>query len=296
MNNSMNTESFLMKIMSKLGFVRIAWSLRRLHCPVGADSLVLEVGSGASPYFRSNVLLDAYENTQQRHWTPLVNDRPTVLGAVECLPFRDKCFDFVIASHVLEHSSRPDLFLKELQRVSKAGYIEVPDALMERLNPYRDHRLEVTVRGSKLLIRKKADWINDSELVELFEAKAKKWISGETIPRHPFDFHVRFYWEQHINYEVLNSDVDADWCAPSELVLSKKRASIRSLINSYALQVLRAIFSQKRRNAQINLADLLACTECRGTELNIGGERIICRTCGTVYPIRNGMPVMFTKT
>lgn len=286
-------ESYWMRVCRKLGWVRIAWSLRRLHCPVDANALVLEVGSGGNPYFRSNVLLDAFEVTQQRHWAPLVADRPTVLGAVERMPFRDKSFDFVIASHVFEHSTQPEQFLQELQRVAKAGYIEVPDALMERLNPYRDHRLEVTVRGGRLIVRKKAAWRADPELVELFESRGKKWISGETIPRHPFDFHVRYYWRDSIDFTLLNPEVDASWAAPTETNPGVPRRSLRSRINATVLQTARRLFSQRKRNARIRLDTLLACPQCRGEELDIGKVAISCRSCHAEYSVRNGLPAMF---
>ena len=65
------TESMAMRFFRRLGFDGIAWSLRRLHCPVDPEALVLEVGSGGNPYDRANVLLDAYEVTRQRHWVPL---------------------------------------------------------------------------------------------------------------------------------------------------------------------------------------------------------------------------------
>lgn len=288
-------DSFLMRICRKLGLVRLAWSLRRLHCPVDTDALVLEVGSGGNPYFRANVLLDAFEVTQQRHWAPLITDRPTVLGAVERLPFRDKSFDFVIASHVFEHSPQPELFLQELQRVSKAGYIEVPDALMERLNPYRDHRLEITVRDGRLVIRKKGNWRTDPELVELYEHRSKKWISGETIPRHPFDFHVRYYWQDSINFTVLNPDVDATWEAPTEANPGTPHNSLRAHINARVLQIVRSLLSQRNRNAKLKLETLLACPKCRGAELDVQHERIICLNCLSEYPLRNGLPIMFAK-
>jgi SAM-dependent methyltransferase len=288
-------ESFWMRLCRKLGWTRLAWSLRRLHCPVAPDALVLEVGSGGNPYFRSNVLLDAFEVTQQRHWAPLVADRATVLGAVEHLPFRDKSFDFVIASHVFEHSTQPELFLRELQRVAKAGYIEVPDALMERLNPYRDHRLEITVRDGVLLVRKKPDWRTDPVLVELFDSRGKKWISGETIPKHPFDFHVRYYWDEHIDFTVLNPEVDADWAAPTEENPGTPRNGLRARVNKRVLQLARSLFSQRKRNIGIKLDDLLACPECRSADLHIGAERIACRSCHAEYPVRNGLPAMFVK-
>ena len=49
------------------------------------------------------------------------------------LPFKDKEFDFVIASHVLEHVEDPQFFIKELERVAAKGYIELPTILEDNL-------------------------------------------------------------------------------------------------------------------------------------------------------------------
>ena len=49
------------------------------------------------------------------------------------LPFEDGEFDFVIASHVLEHVDDTYFFIKELERVSSKGYIEVPTILEDNL-------------------------------------------------------------------------------------------------------------------------------------------------------------------
>lgn len=287
-------ESMMMGFCRTIGFERLAWSLRRLYCPVEHSALVLEVGSGGNPYFRANVLLDAFEATRQRHWAPLVTDRPTVLGEVEHLPFSDKAFDFVIASHVLEHSSDPEAFLLELQRVARAGYIEVPDAIMERLNPYHDHRLEITARDNTLIIRKKPFWKVDSELVELYETQAQKIITGETIPHHPFAFHVRYYWKDRISFQVLNPEIDASWLEP---VNTNKipAQGLRARINAVVLSMVRSIFSQRVRNRNIRLSELLACPACRSTDLESGQESIRCNKCALSFPIRNGIPVMFSK-
>ncbi len=287
------TESHLMRLLRRLGLEGISWSIRRLHCPVPREHLVLEVGSGGNPYFRSNVLLDAYENTRERHWVPLISDRPTVLGFVEKLPFRDKAFDFVIASHVLEHSTDPARFLNELQRVAKAGYIEVPDAFMERVNPYRDHRLEITVRKNRLLIRKKENWKVDSELVELYEERIKNILTQETMRRHPFDFHVRYYWEGEIDFEVLNPDADVTWVAPPSSQSYSVAPGLRQRVGQTALKTIRALFSQHRRNTKLSLSELLSCPSCRAIELTAGDEGIECQGCGKIYPIRNGIPVMY---
>ncbi len=273
----------------------IAWSLRRLHCPVPKSALVLEVGSGGNPYFRSNVLLDAYENTRERHWVPLVSDRPTVFGFVENLPFPDKSFDFVIASHVLEHSTDPERFLGELQRVAKAGYIEVPDAFMERINPYRDHRLEITVKNSRLVIRKKNDWIIDKQLVELYEENVKDLFIQKVIPKNPFEFHVRYYWQNKIDFKIINPGENAAWEAPAENLTVPGVSSIRYTLNQMVLKLIRKIFSQKRRNAKLSFKGLLACPSCKSTELIFSNDSILCGSCNCSYAVRNGVPEMYLK-
>lgn len=282
------TESMAVRFFRTIGMEPIAWSLRRLYCPVGKEALVLEVGSGASPYFRANVLCDAYEETQERFFTPLVHDRPTILAFVEQLPFRDDAFDFVIASHVLEHSAEPEKFISEIQRVAKAGYIEVPDAFMERLTHYGFHRLEITDRGDELIIRKKKNYIHDEEVVDLFHNKARpifpKWVS-----RYPFHFHVRYYWEKSsggIKYTVLNPDCAADWEPPQSVAPEHPpKLALVPLLKQKSLALARKLFSQTARNKSIDLLDLLQCPRCRGKDFRLNGSRAACVQCDTHYPV-----------
>ena len=49
------------------------------------------------------------------------------------LPFKDKEFDFIIASHVIEHVEDFEFFVKELERISNKGYIELPSRLGDNL-------------------------------------------------------------------------------------------------------------------------------------------------------------------
>jgi SAM-dependent methyltransferase len=42
-------------------------------------------------------------------------------------PFKEKEFDFIICSHVLEHLDDPVRVCAEFSRIAKAGYIEVPN-------------------------------------------------------------------------------------------------------------------------------------------------------------------------
>lgn len=47
---SFSPESMIMRLLQRIGFESLAWSLRRLYCPVSEEALVLEVGSGGNPY------------------------------------------------------------------------------------------------------------------------------------------------------------------------------------------------------------------------------------------------------
>lgn len=284
--------SRLMRALLALGQVKLAWACRRLHCPVPRSALVLEVGSGGSPYFRANVLIDAYEKSRERHWAPFITDRPSVVGMGESLPFQDKLFDFVIASHVLEHSADPENFLRELQRVAKAGYIETPDAFMERINPYWDHRSEVTVRNGVLEVRKKSAWSPNPELVELYEARAKDLIAGSIIPANPFIFHTRFYWSDQISYRVINPEVDSGWVPPIMQQTTHVQMSWRARVGRLGLAIARTLFSQRHRNRQIRLADLLECPACKSAALKFDNKAVTCTGCKRQYDVVAGVPRM----
>tara|TARA_R100000008_G_scaffold398_1_gene385 strand:+ start:9278 stop:9898 length:621 start_codon:yes stop_codon:yes gene_type:complete len=56
------------------------------------------------------------------------------------LPFEDHEFDFSFCSHLLEHMTQPLEFLKEVVRISKSGYIEVPSPLIDNLVSGDDYR------------------------------------------------------------------------------------------------------------------------------------------------------------
>ena len=107
---------------------------------------VLEIGPGANPHKRSNVLLEkpfeSEEETQMQfgHGHKLVTDKPVVFYDGNRFPFDDKEFDYVICSHVLEHVDDVPCFLKEVFRVSHKGYFEYPLINYEYLFNYEVHK------------------------------------------------------------------------------------------------------------------------------------------------------------
>jgi uncharacterized protein YbaR (Trm112 family) len=283
-------ESTIMKLARMIGMKRLAWAMRRLHVPVSAEALVLDVGSGGNPYPRANVLLDAYEDTIERFNVPLVKDRPFVIGLIEKLPFKDKAFDFVIASHVLEHSTDPAAFLDELQRVGKAGYIETPDAFFEKICPYTFHRLEVTENGDTLEITKKESWCPHKEIVELYQRKFNRypaWV--RYLSDYPYPFYTRFYWKDKIKYTITNPDVSARWALPE----NKNSVANINIVRRGVVSILRWFFSQRKRNQNIDLVQLLRCPTCNHEKIKKCNNELICEKCGSSYPMKNGIPFIY---
>ena len=49
------------------------------------------------------------------------------------LPFKDREFDYVVCAHVIEHVNDPIFFKKEIERIGKSGYIELPTRLNDNM-------------------------------------------------------------------------------------------------------------------------------------------------------------------
>jgi ubiquinone/menaquinone biosynthesis C-methylase UbiE len=121
------------------------------------NARVLDVGSGHQPNRRANVLLDKYpEETIHRTTQQIVipDGKEFFVGDALAMPFPDKSFDFIIASHIAEHIEDPEQFCREMSRVGKGGYIETPGPLTEYLMPTKSHKWIVTKRGNTLFFRK----------------------------------------------------------------------------------------------------------------------------------------------
>jgi methyltransferase family protein len=113
---------------------------------LGPSDLVLDIGGGASPFPRADWVIDlmAYE---KRGLYGYEDKGPERFGADtwiqrdicdrEPYPFADKEIDFVICSHTLEDVRDPVWVCSEMNRIAKAGYIEVPSRLEEQSYGFR---------------------------------------------------------------------------------------------------------------------------------------------------------------
>src|SRR5689334_11059002 len=83
---------------------------------------VVDLGSGHNPHPRADILVDRFllDNTE-RSGAPVIlpSSKIFIVGDGCAMPFKDKAFDFLICSHVIEHIEDVELFCSELNRVSR---------------------------------------------------------------------------------------------------------------------------------------------------------------------------------
>jgi hypothetical protein len=118
-------------------------SRQRILDLLGPTDQVLDVGGWASPFPRADWVIDLqpYETRGLYGYDDVDRDqeRFTAASWVQAdicdhapWPFADGQFDFAICSHTLEDVRDPIRVCAELQRVAKAGYIEVPSRVEEQ--------------------------------------------------------------------------------------------------------------------------------------------------------------------
>lgn len=91
------------------------------------DWKILDIGCGYRANKNATVLADVLDLSKQ------YKDKKFIQIKDKILPFNDKEFDFVIASHVIEHVEDFEFFIKEIERISSRGYIELPSRLGDNL-------------------------------------------------------------------------------------------------------------------------------------------------------------------
>ena len=88
---------------------------------------VVDIGCGYSANKNASVIADIQDLSN------FYKGKNFIKISEKKLPFKDKEFDFVIASHVIEHVEDFEFFVKELERISTKGYIELPTRLADNL-------------------------------------------------------------------------------------------------------------------------------------------------------------------
>ena len=161
------------------------------------DWKILDIGCGYSANNYATTICDVQDLSN------FYKDRNFVILENNDLPFDDNHFDFVISSHVMEHVKDLEHFIKEIQRVSKKGYIELPTKLEDNLvfENKKEHlwQMEFDDVNHKLLISKKIQFLEPVLTVSTIQ-KMREYFRSSLI--------LELFWESKIEYEFIEVNQD----------------------------------------------------------------------------------------
>ena len=183
---------------------------------------ILDIGCGYRAHPKASIIADIQD------FSNYYKERKFVKINGKNLPFRDKEFDFVIASHVIEHVEDFEFFIKELERISSKGYIELPTRLGDNLvfENKNDHIWWFCYDdiNNKLIVSKKNQLIDP--FITVSTAKLFEEIYRESLV-------TELIWEKKIDYEIDDKIKNENF----------KKISFLKIIKKYLSKKIRTIFN-----------------------------------------------------
>ena len=175
---------------------------------------ILDIGCGYRAHKNASTIADI------KNFSDFYKAKKFVQIKGKNLPFKDKEFDFVIASHVIEHVKDFEFFIKELERISSKGYIELPSRLGDNLvfENKNDHVwwFYYDDTTNQLIVSKKNQLIDP--FITVSTAKLFEKIFRESLV-------IELAWEEKIDYKIDNLIKQEDIKRISFLKLFRKYLS-----------------------------------------------------------------------
>ena len=192
-------------------------SVNRMLADLSEDALVLDVGGAMKPFTRADWIMDALPY-EKRGDLGTVGPEPERFSEDrwvlrdfcdrEPWPFADDEIDFAICSHTLEDVRDPVWMCSELNRIAKAGYIEVPSRLEEQTYGFQGpwtgwshHRwlVDVDQQAGRIEFVYKPHLVNGRE-EDHFPAEFRNRLSTEERVQSlwwqgSFSFRERLFWD-----------------------------------------------------------------------------------------------------
>ena len=154
---------------------------------------IADIGCGYSANKNASVVADIQDLTN------FYEGKNFIKISEKKLPFKDKEFDFVITSHVIEHVEDFEFFVKELERISSRGYIELPTRLSDNLvfENRNDHIWWFTYNdvNNQIIASKRNQLIDPFITVSMGKLFEKVFRESFTL---------ELAWEDKIDYKIDN--------------------------------------------------------------------------------------------
>ncbi len=180
---------------------------------------ILDIGCGYTAHKNATVICDVQDLSS------FYKDKNFIKLNDNILPFKDNEFDFVIASHVIEHVEDVSIFIKELERVSSKGYIELPTILEDNLvfENKKDHlwHMEFNDDDNELIVSKKIQFL-EPVLTVSTSTKFLKYFRQSLV--------LELFWENSIEFKMIKKNFEI-----------KEKISRLSLFRKFFSKLLRNI-------------------------------------------------------
>ena len=171
---------------------------------------ILDVGCGYTAHENATVICDVQDLSS------FYKDKNFIKLDGNVLPFKDNEFDFVIASHVIEHVKDVKTFINELSRISCKGYIELPTILEDNLvfENKKDHiwHMEFDDIDNILNISEKIQYLEP--IITVSTSKIFSNIFRQSLV-------LELYWEDNIEFNLIKKNKN-DFQKISRLALFRK--------------------------------------------------------------------------
>jgi SAM-dependent methyltransferase len=183
------------------------------------DWRVADVGPGRYPLKRANVFID--RDPEMLAGLP----GETLLASIEdgYPQIRDKAFDYVWCSHVLEHVNDPVACARTLSRISRRGTLVVPSAIKEAIFNFEEptHQwliLPHPTQGPPIFIRQNREYIDRLKDVDIQKIACQVFRTGngteedflwehETgrnwFAAHEPDLDIVVHWQDELKLQVI---------------------------------------------------------------------------------------------
>ena len=175
---------------------------------------ILDIGCGYRANKNATVIADIQD------FSKFYKDKNFIKINNKKLPFANKEFDFVIASHVIEHVEDFEFFIQELERISSKGYIELPTRLGDNLvfENKNDHIWWFVYDDQKnQIVASKRNQLVDP-FITVSTGKQLEEVFRESLV-------IELTWEEKIEYKIDNQIRQENFSKISFLKLIRKYLS-----------------------------------------------------------------------
>lgn len=185
---------------------------------------VLDVGPGQFPFSGATDWLDKVDRSKDFDLPGTVHDLNDLP-----LPFKDNQWDYVYASHVVEHTNDPIATIKELQRISKRVFIECPTVMVDFAFQHGETHQKWQVLGASddrilVFVQRRAKYL-DTFLNHAYSSLSWNILQSGDAELDQREIAIRrWYWK---NQRKLNIGFSWDHSNPIKIIVIDWEGKVR---------------------------------------------------------------------